>query len=99
MHAREKIVGMDMHVGRNITMRNMLRKEIMFVVQPGGLIHRSRVMVNPNSLAKSCIYYYAVGLTSTFLHFMFLLSSFGSILYVYLVMCVPGNRLVYQLDV
>ncbi|KAF8011742.1 hypothetical protein BT93_I0013 [Corymbia citriodora subsp. variegata] len=45
MHLREKIVGMDMHVARSTTMRNMLGKEITFVVQPGGLIRRPHVFI------------------------------------------------------
>ncbi|XP_059624529.1 uncharacterized protein LOC132267379 isoform X2 [Cornus florida] len=35
MHLRGKIAGMDMHVGRNTTVKNILVKEIMFAVQQG----------------------------------------------------------------
>ncbi|GMN27030.1 hypothetical protein TIFTF001_001504 [Ficus carica] len=38
MHWQGKIAGMDMHVGRNITTKNMLAKEIMFAVQLGVLL-------------------------------------------------------------
>ncbi|CAK9138368.1 unnamed protein product [Ilex paraguariensis] len=35
MHLKEKTAGMDMHVGHNTTMKNMLVREIMFAVQRG----------------------------------------------------------------
>ncbi|KAF5959304.1 hypothetical protein HYC85_000513 [Camellia sinensis] len=35
MQLKGKIAGMDIHVGRNTTVKNMLVKEIMFAVQPG----------------------------------------------------------------
>ncbi|CAL5363113.1 unnamed protein product [Camellia sinensis] len=35
MQLRGKIAGMDIHVGRSTTVKNMLVKEIMFAVQPG----------------------------------------------------------------
>lgn len=38
MQSEEKIAGMDTHVEHSTTMKNMLVKEIMFVVQPGALM-------------------------------------------------------------
>ncbi|KAH7519033.1 hypothetical protein JRO89_XSUnG0148600 [Xanthoceras sorbifolium] len=43
MQGIDKIAGMDIHVGHSITMKNMLVKEIMFVVQLGALV-RSLVL-------------------------------------------------------
>lgn len=41
MQGKEKIAGMDMHVGHSTTMKFMRAKEIMFVVQLGALIWHS----------------------------------------------------------
>ncbi|CAL5364873.1 unnamed protein product [Camellia sinensis] len=54
MQLRGKIAGMDIHVGRSTTVKNMLVKEIMFAVQPGVEICRYTFIAGKDGCEVSC---------------------------------------------